>query len=86
MDIPKLVIKYPEPDDPEYGTAPTPYDLAALKAWAGQVTEYLKEVEPRLRPALVSGFEPPVTPEAPRPPRSRGARPAPPDGDNDADS
>ena len=81
MDIPKLVIHYPEPDDPEYGTAPTPYDLAGLKAWAAQVTAYLEEVEPRLRPALVSGFEAPVAPEASRPPRSRGARPT--GGDND---
>ena len=86
MDVPKLVIKYPDPDSPEYGTAPTPYDLAALKAWAAQVTAYLEEVEPRLRPVTVLANEAPVAPEAPRSPRSRGARPAPPDGDNDADS
>lgn len=44
MDVPKLEIHYPGPDDPESGTATTPYDIAALKAWAGQVTAFLEEL------------------------------------------
>ena len=47
MEVPKLEIKYPGPEDREYGTAPTPYDLAALKVFAGKVTAFLEELDTR---------------------------------------
>ena len=84
MEIPKLEFRYPEPGDPEYGTAASHYELKALVAWAAKVTEYLEEVESRLRPPVALGHEAPeseaahpnpdVAPSAMRPRRPGSPR------------
>lgn len=52
MEVPRLDIKYPEPNDPEYGTATSHYELKALLEWARFTSDYLQHLASTLEREL----------------------------------